>query len=101
GWFGAKPTSKFLDHQSDLNKWGNQHGQADHNTGLTAGAAGDKYQEAKDSSNIDKALPIQVYKRAALAEVGADLDAGAAVVAGMGNHFGRLRALEPGDVGVD
>jgi hypothetical protein len=60
-----------------------------------------KLRGATDKSTIDQKLPIEAYKRAMTAQVGAELGAGAAVVVLISGHYVRLQAIFDDHVVVD
>lgn len=59
------------------------------------------YEKAISGAGIDDRLSLDAYREHVISEIGADLDAGRAVVIGMANHFARLQAVRPDHIVVD
>ncbi len=59
------------------------------------------YEKAISGAGIEDRLSLDDYRQHVISAIGADLEAGRAVVIGMANHFARLQAVHPEHIIVD
>lgn len=61
----------------------------------------EKLQNATAKSSIEESLPLEAYRDAIIAQVGSELDGGAAVVVNITGHYVRLQSIHDDHVVVD